>query len=145
MPNGLNKVLLLGNLGQDPELKVITGGQAVLNLRLATTESYVDKQNQRQERTDWHTIVVWGKRAEALSKILKKGGQLFVEGRIQTRSYEKNGEKRYATDIVASNIVLAGRPSSAEGNGQQRRAPSSDAPADDGGGFEEAPPDEIPF
>src|SRR5271163_2471654 len=109
MADGLNKVMLLGNLGQDPELKMIAGGQAVLNIRLATTETYVDKSNTRQERTDWHTVTVWGKRAEALSKILAKGSQIFVEGRIQTRSYEKNGEKRYATDIVANNIILTGR------------------------------------
>jgi single-strand DNA-binding protein len=109
MADGLNKVMLLGNLGQDPELKMIAGGQAVLNIRLATTESYLDRNNTRQERTDWHTVTVWGKRAEALSKILSKGSQIFVEGRIQTRSYEKNGEKRYATDIVANNILLTGR------------------------------------
>jgi single-strand DNA-binding protein len=109
MADGLNKVMLLGNLGQDPELKTIAGGQAVLNLRLATTETYLDRNNARQERTDWHTVVVWGKRAEALSKFLVKGSQIFVEGRIQTRSYEKNGEKRYATDIVANNIILTGR------------------------------------
>jgi single-strand DNA-binding protein len=108
MADGLNKVMLLGNLGQDPELKMIGGGNAVLNLRLATTETYLDKSNTRQERTDWHTVTVWGKRAEALAKILTKGSQIFVEGRIQTRSYEKNGEKRYATDIVANNIILAG-------------------------------------
>ena len=117
MAEGLNKVMLLGNLGQDPELKMIAGGQAVLKLRLATTESYIDKNNTRQERTDWHTVTVWGKRAEALAKFLSKGSQLFVEGRIQTRSYEKNGEKRYATDIVANNIILTGRR-----GGQEREA-----------------------
>lgn len=114
MADGLNKVMLLGNLGQDPELKVIAGGQAVLNLRLATTETYLDKNNTRQERTDWHTVTIWGKRAEALAKFLVKGSQLFIEGRIQTRSYEKNGEKRYATDIVASNVILTGRRAGGE-------------------------------
>ena len=109
MAEGLNRVMLLGNLGQDPELKTTPGGQAVLNIRLATTETYFDKNQTKQERTDWHTVVVWGKRAEALARILHKGSQIFVEGRIQTRSYEKNGEKRYATDIVANNIILAGR------------------------------------
>jgi single-strand DNA-binding protein len=129
MAEGLNKVMLLGNLGQDPELKMIAGGQAVLNLRLATTESYLDKNNTRQERTDWHTVTVWGKRAEALAKILAKGSQLFVEGRIQTRSYEKNGEKRYATDIVANNIILTGR----RGGGESREA------GEGGGGAERRP------
>src|ERR1700734_3416753 len=128
MADGLNKVMLLGNLGQDPELKMIAGGQAVLNLRLATTETYLDKNNTRQERTDWHTVTVWGKRAEALAKFLTKGSQIFVEGRIQTRSYEKNGEKRYATDIVANNIILTGRR-----GGQEREA------SGDGGGGERRP------
>jgi single-strand DNA-binding protein len=126
-------------------LKVIAGGQAVLNLRLATTESYLDRNNARQERTDWHTVVIWGKRAEALSKILVKGSQVFIEGRIQTRSYEKNGEKRYATDVVASNVVLAGgkrsEGQSATSNGNGHAPPPAD------GGFGDAPMggDEIPF
>jgi single-strand DNA-binding protein len=170
MADGLNKVMLLGNLGQDPELKTIAGGQAVLNLRLATTETYLDRNNARQERTDWHTVVVWGKRAEALAKFLTKGSQIFVEGRIQTRSYEKNGEKRYATDIVANNIILTGRRGGAEagefaggaaggGGGERRpygggggRAPSAPAPAapageafDGGFGDDAGGDDEIPF
>src|SRR5580692_10686601 len=109
MAEGLNRVMLLGNLGADPELRVTPGGQSVLKLRLATTESYLDKNGARQERTDWHSITVWGKRGEALSKFLAKGSSIFVEGRIQTGSYEKNGEKRYRTDIVANNIILTGR------------------------------------
>jgi len=108
MAEGLNRVLLLGNLGADPELRVTPGGQAVLKLRLATTESYLDRSNTRQERTEWHRITVWGKRGEALAKFLTKGDRIFVEGRIQTSSYEKNGEKRYSTDIIANNIILAG-------------------------------------
>src|SRR5215467_11754089 len=108
MAEGLNKVLLLGNLGADPELRVTPGGQAILKLRLATTESYLDKNNTRQERTEWHSITVWGKRGEALSKILSKGSSIFVEGSLRTSSYEKNGEKRYSTEIVANNIILAG-------------------------------------
>jgi len=108
MADGLNRVMLLGNLGADPELRVTPGGQAILKLRLATTESYLDKNNTRQERTDWHRVTVWGKRGEALAKILTKGSSLFVEGRLETSSYEKNGEKRYSTDIIASNIILAG-------------------------------------
>ena len=115
MAEGLNRVLLLGNLGADPELRVTAGGQAVLKLRLATNESYVDKNNVRQERTEWHRVTVWGRRAEALGKFLQKGDSLFVEGRLQTSSYEKNGEKRYSTDIVASNIILSGGRARSEG------------------------------
>ena len=148
---GLNRVTLLGNLGQDPELKVITGGQPVLNLRLATTESYLDKNNQRQERTDWHTVVIWGKRGEALAKLLSKGSQVLIEGRISTRSYEKNGEKRYATDIVATNVELCGRrpdsgstsPGRSYGGGNGNAATPPPPPADD---FANDPgADEIPF
>ena len=117
---GLNKVMLLGNLGADPELRVTPGGQAVLKLRLATTESYLDRSNTRQERTEWHRVTIWGKRGEGLAKILTKGDRIFVEGRLQTSSYEKNGEKRYSTDIIANNILLAG--------GGRRREESGDAP-----------------
>ena len=109
MAEGLNKVMLLGNLGADPELKVTPSGQAILKLRLATTETYLDKSNVRQERTEWHSVTVWGKRGEALAKILAKGSSIFVEGGIRTSSYEKDGEKRYRTEIVANNIILAGR------------------------------------
>jgi len=108
MAEGLNRVTLLGNLGSDPELKTINGGQALLQLRLATNESYLDRNNERQQRTEWHRVSVWGKRAEALGKILSKGDTVYIEGRLQTRSYEKNGEKRYSTDIVATNVLLTG-------------------------------------
>jgi single-strand DNA-binding protein len=109
MAEGLNKVMLIGNLGQDPDLRFLPSGQAVLNLRLATNESYVNREGERQEKTEWHSVTVWGKRGEALGKILSKGRQIFVEGRLQTRSWDdKQGVKRYATDIVASEIVLLG-------------------------------------
>ena len=106
---GLNKVILIGNLGQDPELKYTQNNQAVLKMRLATTENYVDRQGQRQERTEWHTITLWGKRAEALSKFLTKGHKLCVEGRIQYQQWEdQNGQKRTTTEINATNVVLLG-------------------------------------
>lgn len=108
MPEGLNRVLLLGNLGADPELRMTGGGQAVLKLRLATSDSYLDKDKQRQERTEWHSVVVWGKRAEGLARLLKKGERILVEGALRTTSYEKEGQKRYSTEIVASNVLLNG-------------------------------------
>jgi single-strand DNA-binding protein len=107
--DGMNKAILVGNLGMDPELKFTRGGQSVLKLRLATTESYLDKNNERKERTDWHSVVVWGKRAEGLNKVLQKGSTVWVEGRIQTRSWEdKDGGKKYATEINATDIGLLG-------------------------------------
>jgi single-strand DNA-binding protein len=122
MADGLNRVMLLGNLGADPELRFTQSGQAVLNMRLATTESYLDKDKVRRERTDWHNVVVWGKRGEGLAKILNKGSSLFVEGSLRTSSYDdREGQKRYKTEIVAQNIILAG------GRGR-------------GGGADEGPP-----
>lgn len=136
MAEGLNRVMLLGNLGADPELRVTPGGQAVLKLRLATNETYLDRNNVRQERTEWHRVTVWGRRAEALGKILAKGDLLFVEGRLQTSSYEKNGEKRYSTEVVANNIVLPGSGRGARGEG---------APAREGGrGARDASRDQAP-
>lgn len=112
MAEGLNRVMLLGNLGADPELRFGQSGSesAVLKIRMACTESWFDKSaNERKERTEWVNVVLFGKRAEALQKILAKGSTIFVEGRLQTSSYEKNGEKRYSTDVVATNVILAGR------------------------------------
>jgi single-strand DNA-binding protein len=170
MAEGLNKVMLLGNLGADPELKMTQGGQAVLKLRLATTETYLDKNQTRQERTEWHSVTLWGKRGEALAKFLTKGERIFVEGSLRTSSYEKNGEKRYSTEINASNIILAGRgksqgtsdgfPDERGGGGSggyERRpapvqnarqgAPPSQAPAEDFGDYSggSGGDDEIPF
>jgi single-strand DNA-binding protein len=109
MAEGLNRVMLLGNLGADPELRFTQGGQAVLNMRLATTESYFDKNKVRQERTDWHNVVVWGKRGEALAKILTKGSSIFVEGSLRTSSYDdREGNKRYKTEVIANNVLLTG-------------------------------------
>jgi single-strand DNA-binding protein len=115
MAEGLNRVMLLGNLGADPELRVTPGGQAILKLRLATNETYLDRNNVRQERTEWHRVTVWGRRAEALGKILQKGDSLFVDGRLQTSSYDKNGEKRYSTEVVANNVLLPGGRGRGEG------------------------------
>lgn len=134
MAEGLNKVMLLGNLGADPELRMTQGGQGILKLRLATTETYLDRNNTRQERTEWHQVTVWGKRGEALSRILTKGDRIFVEGSIRTSSYEKDGEKRYRTEIIASNIILSGGGRRGAGAGDDDRPQRSSGPRGGGGG-----------
>lgn len=129
MAEGLNRVMLLGNLGADPELRFTQSGQAVLNMRLATTESYLDRNKVRQERTDWHNVVLWGKRGEALAKFLTKGTTIFVEGGLRTSSYDdKEGNKRYKTEIHATNIILAGR------GGRGGGGEMSEVPGGGGGG-----------
>jgi single-strand DNA-binding protein len=120
MAQGYNKAMLVGNLGADPELKYTQSGQAVLRMRLATSESYADKAGQRQERVEWHTIVVWGKRGEALNKLLAKGSQIWIEGRIQTRTWEdKDGRKHYATEINALDVGLLGPSRNSREQGSQ--------------------------
>lgn len=133
MSEGLNRVMLLGNLGADPELRFTQGGSAVLNIRLATTEVYIDKSRERQERTEWHSVVVWGKRAEGLAKVLGKGSTIHVEGSLRNSSYEdRDGNKRYKTEIVASKVILCG--------GGPARAHAQDArPAAPSGGYSRGP------
>lgn len=144
MADGINRVQLLGNLGADPELRSTAGGQAVLKLRLATTESYLDNNRNRQERTEWHSCVVWGKRAEALSRFLTKGSLIFVEGGLRTSSYDdKDGVKRYKTEINVTNVVLCG-------GGGPRQENEEPQPARQNNGFSDAdyPPssdDSFPF
>lgn len=110
----VNKVILVGNLGRDAELRYTTGGDAVATLNMATTESWKDKQGQKQEKTEWHRIVLWGKVAESLNEYLTKGKQIYVEGRLQTRQWDdKDGNKRYTTEIRADHVtLLGGGPSS---------------------------------
>src|SRR5215470_8312698 len=114
----LNKVLLIGNLGRDPEVRSTPSGQPVASFSLATSRRWKDKNGQRQEQTEWHNIVVWGRQAEIAGQYLTKGKQIFVEGRIQTRSWDdrQTGEKRYRTEIVCENfLMIGGRPSDFEG------------------------------
>jgi single-strand DNA-binding protein len=143
MADGLNKVMLLGNLGADPELRMTSGGQAVLKLRLATSETYLDRNKTRQEKTEWHSVVIWGKRAEALGKFLTKGSRLFVEGALRTSSYDdKDGNKRYKTDIVATNVILAGSAAKGGGGGGGGSRDNYEGGGFDGGGFDSGPPPE---
>jgi single-strand DNA-binding protein len=110
MAASVNKVILIGNLGAKPELKYLPSGQAVCELRIATNESFTDKNQQKQERTEWHRVVVWGKQGENCAQYLDKGRSVYLEGRLQTRSWDdKNtGEKRYMTEIVANTVQFLG-------------------------------------
>jgi single-strand DNA-binding protein len=145
MSEGLNRVILLGNLGADPELRMTNGGTAVLSLRLATAETYLDRDKQRKERTEWHRVVVWGKRGESLGKMLTKGDRILVEGSLRTTSYDdREGNKRYTTEIVANNVVLNGT----RGGGGGGRSTSEDKPTASYPDSDYGPPgddDDIPF
>tara|TARA_R100000152_G_C6780867_1_gene214217 strand:- start:4422 stop:4988 length:567 start_codon:yes stop_codon:yes gene_type:complete len=106
--SSVNKIFILGRLGADPELRSTQGGQSVCNLRVATSENWKDKDGNRQERTEWHSVTVWGRQGEMCGEYLAKGRQVYVEGRLQSREYEKDGQTRKVWDIVASNVVFIG-------------------------------------
>jgi len=122
MARGLNKVTLIGNLGKDPELKYTNSGVAVATFSLATSDSWKDQEGNMQERTEWHNIVAWRKLAEICGQYLKKGSQVYIEGKIQTRSYEKDGVKKYMTEIIADQLLMLG------GGGGRQQTDSSEAP-----------------
>lgn len=155
MARSVNKVILLGNLGKDAELSSTTGGQSVCKFTLATNRAWKDKNGELQEETEWHSIVLWGKSAEALTRYLTKGQKIYIEGRIKSRTWEgKDGAKHYATDIVADQIVFAGsgRGTSEEGGSTSRPAPAQARPAaanataaHDEGIQPEITDDDIPF
>jgi single-strand DNA-binding protein len=142
--DGLNRVTALGNLGADPELRMTQGGQGVLNLRLACSETYLDKEKKKQERTEWITCVVWGRRGEGLAKILKKGDRILVEGSLRTSSYEdRDGNKRYKTEVVAREVLLQGSPG---GKRERSSEPAREEPATaTAGGLDYGEDDDIPF
>jgi len=107
--SGVNKVIIIGRLGGDPEVKTIAGGNTVARLNVATSENWKDKEGQKQERTEWHRVVVWGKLAELCGRYLTKGRQVYLEGRLQTRSWEdQQGQKRYTTEVVANTVQFLG-------------------------------------
>jgi len=131
MAKGINKVTLIGNVGQDPESKFTPSGAQVVTLSLATTRSWKDKQTgQKQEETEWHRITMWGKLAEITAEYVKKGSQLYIEGRLKTTQWEKDGIKRYSTGIIADNMqMLGGRPDGAgAGTPPVGEPPQGDAP-----------------
>jgi single-strand DNA-binding protein len=126
----VNKVILIGNLGRDPETRYTTGGDAVTNLRIATTETWKDKSGEKQEKTEWHTVVLFGRQAEIAGEYLKKGRSVYIEGRLQTRKYtDKEGVEKYSTEIVGDRMQLLG---SREGGG------GGDAEFSGGGGASRA-------
>lgn len=152
---GVNKAILVGNLGRDPELRTTPNGQSVVNFTLATSETWTDKSGERVERTEWHRIVVWGRTAEMCAQYLSKGRTVYIEGRIQTREWEdKDGNKRYTTEINANTVNFIGPRPSGGGGGDSAGGPSggssdagdphgsNDSPSGDAG---PAVDDNIPF
>lgn len=133
MAGGVNKAILIGNLGADPEVRYTASGTAVANFRIATSETWNDKQGQKQERTEWHRIVAWGRTAELAGEYLAKGRQVYIEGRIQTRQWDdREGNKRYTTEIVTQSMKFLG--SRADGGGGGRSGGGGGGGGDSGGG-----------
>jgi len=139
----VNKVILLGRLGQDPELKYTQAGKAVAKFSLATDETWKDKQGEKQQKTTWHTVIAWEKLAEIIGQYVKKGSQVYIEGKIQVRNYETNeGEKRYVTEIVANNLVMLGDKKDSNGEEKPKSKPS---PKPKGKDDSEINDDDVPF
>jgi single-strand DNA-binding protein len=155
MARGINKVILVGNLGQDPETRAMPSGKAVTNVRIATTDSWRDKQSgEQKEQTEWHNVVFFDRLAEIAAEYLRKGSQVYVEGRLRTRKWQdKSGNDRYTTEIVANEMqMLGGRGGAGAGGGSPGAPRRETAPADDfaqapatAGGKDEAFDDDIPF
>ncbi len=141
----VNKVILVGNLGRDAELRYTPGGAAVSKFSLATTEVWTDKQGQRQERTEWHNIDLWGKQAESLNEYLRKGKQVYIEGRLQTDEYtDKEGAKRKSTKVRCDRVVLLGGGGGGRGASMDRGEPAA-ASAPHAEPSEPLTDDDIPF
>ena len=137
---GVNKVILLGNLGKDPEVQTFDNGMKKASFSLATTEKFKNKEGVLTEETEWHKIVIWGKQAETAETYLRKGSQLFVEGRIRTHSWDdKDGNKRYTTEVVASNFTMLGQRK------DQALAHEGATTVPDGESPPPAPDDDLPF
>ncbi|MHC4429827.1 MAG: single-stranded DNA-binding protein [Planctomycetota bacterium] len=142
---GVNKVMLIGNLGRDPEVRYTSDGKPVANFTMATTERWNDPSGERKEKTEWHRIVVWGKQAEIAGEYLRKGRQVYVEGSLQTRDWtDREGNKRQTTEVRAQRFQMLGRPGDFEAASGGAPAPerSTTSVADTGPGFED---DDIPF
>ncbi|HET7396443.1 MAG TPA: single-stranded DNA-binding protein [Gammaproteobacteria bacterium] len=148
MARGVNKVILVGNLGADPETRYMPSGDAVTNIRIATSESWKDKQTgEQQERTEWHRITFYKRLAEIAAEYLRKGSQVYVEGRLRTRTYDKEGQTHYSTEIIADSMQMLGsRGGAGGGRGEDSPAPSREksAPPPASGGDTNFD-DDIPF
>lgn len=140
MAGSVNKVILVGRLGQDPEVRFTQGGTAVANLRIATDETWKDQSGERQQRTEWHTVVLWRRLAEISGQYLSKGRLVYIEGKLQTRSWQdREGNKRYSTEVQADNMVMLGGRSE-EGQAAPAAQPAAAASSDSG-----TSDDDIPF
>lgn len=142
--SGVNKAIILGNVGNDPEVKYMPNGNAVANLSIATSETWKDKStSDKQEKTEWHRIVAFGKLAEIIEKYVKKGSKLYIEGKLQTRSWKKDGQKHYSTEIVANSMqMLDSRSETGNGRDQQ---PQQSQPAQQSSSFDDFDDSSIPF
>ena len=144
----INKAIIFGNLTRDPELRALPSGMNVCNFSIATNRVYKDEDGKKQEQTDFHNVVVFGRQADTVSQYLKKGSSAYVEGRMQTRSWEQNGEKKYRTEVVADSVPFGPR-SSGGGGGSRRDESVDDAPQGSGSGIDypkdDINPDDIPF
>jgi single-strand DNA-binding protein len=131
MAKGVNKVILVGNVGQDPEVKYTAAGVPVAKVSLATNERFKDRNDQWQDRTEWHSVVAWQRLAEIVGEYVRKGQKLYAEGKLQTSTWEdkQSGEKKYRTEIVARDIVLGSRDNGQEGRGEMPNGQSSPEPA----------------
>jgi single-strand DNA-binding protein len=153
MAKSVNKVILLGNVGKDPEVKFLPSGSAVANLTIATSERFKDKGGEWQDRTEWHNLVAYQRTAEIIRDYVKKGSKLYIEGRIQTRSWDdkNSGEKKYRTEIIIGELVLLSGRGEGEGGGSYSRTSTSTydqrgaSPADDLVSSTEITDDDIPF
>ena len=150
MAGGVNKVILVGNLGADPDMRYTPSGQGVCELRIATSESWNDKNGQRQERTEWHRIVVWGRTAENCGQYLDKGRSVYIEGRLQTREWQdKEGQKRQTTEIVANTVQFLGGKGGgggeSMGSSDDRVAAGMPSGGDDFAGDAGGSNDDLPF
>ena len=141
---GVNKVILVGHLGKDPEIKYLEGNIAKVSFSLATSESYKDKNGNKNEQTEWHNVVLWRGLADIAAKYLHKGDQVYIEGKLRTRSWEKEGVTRYTTEIVGDNMTLLGSRSGG-GGGERAASPQYSQSAGEDKGVPDSSTDDLPF